>query len=259
MSGEQLRRLVEPFKADLIKQVNKGGKDTASYVEHTAVQQKLLAVIGPVDQHVVEILRGDYTYEPVEWIFNPETRKREPVKQPAVTLRSVVHGVILRCTYTIDGRAVTIEEVGDCENPGNWRTDGQRLKDAISDGVKRCAMRVGVGIHLYAKREQDFFLKTALERARARANESGSPKSSSSSSSAAGPSDTTPTTAADPSPDSPTSSPSTPSPATSSSSSSRPNEAERLPPNWPGSPPGSQPTSTRTSGGRRTSTPSSPE
>jgi hypothetical protein len=48
---------------------------------------------------------------------------------------------------TIDGHTVT----GDCEQPHNWDTDGARLKDAMSDAYKRCAMRLGVGLHLWAQ------------------------------------------------------------------------------------------------------------
>ena len=51
-------------------------------------------------------------------------------------------------TVEIDGQLVTVEEAGDVEQPFNWHTDGARLKDAISDAVKRCAMAFGVGLHL---------------------------------------------------------------------------------------------------------------
>ena len=63
----------------------------------------------------------------------------------------------------IDGQRVTIQEAGDCEQPDNWKTQGGRLKDAISDGVKRCSMRVGLGLHLWS--QDDYFLEQQLAKA----------------------------------------------------------------------------------------------
>ena len=62
---------------------------------------------------------------------------------------------------TIDGRTVVIQEAGDCERPDNWKTNGARLKDAVSDGVKRCAMRPGLGLHLWS--QDDYFLDKQLD------------------------------------------------------------------------------------------------
>jgi hypothetical protein len=50
----------------------------------------------------------------------------------------------------VDGIPVRVEEVGDCEQPHNWPHDGARLKDAMSDSLKRCAMRLGVTLHLWS-------------------------------------------------------------------------------------------------------------
>jgi hypothetical protein len=62
----------------------------------------------------------------------------------------VIVGGVWRLTVTIDGRTVAVEEAGDVEDPHNWRHDGARLKQAASDAIKRCAMRVGLGLHLWA-------------------------------------------------------------------------------------------------------------
>ena len=61
----------------------------------------------------------------------------------------VVQGCILRVTYEIDGERVVIEEAGDVERPS--ANNGANAKNAVSDAVKRCAMRVGVGLHLWSQ------------------------------------------------------------------------------------------------------------
>jgi hypothetical protein len=63
-------------------------------------------------------------------------------------------------TVTISGEKVVVEEVGDCEQPHNWDSDGQRLKDAFSDAYKRCAMRLGCGLHLWS--QDEYFLHDEL-------------------------------------------------------------------------------------------------
>jgi hypothetical protein len=62
----------------------------------------------------------------------------------------VIVGAVWRLALVIDGRTVRLEEAGDVEAPHNWRHDGQRLKQAASDAIKRCAMRAGLGLHLWA-------------------------------------------------------------------------------------------------------------
>ncbi len=82
------------------------------YVAHENVTQWLLGVVGP------------FSFELVEGVW--------------------------RLTLQVDGRTVRLEEAGDVEDPHNWRHDGQRLKQAASDAIKRCAMRAGLGLHLWA-------------------------------------------------------------------------------------------------------------
>jgi len=40
--------------------------------------------------------------------------------------------------------------------------DGERLKHATSDALKRCAMRVGLGLSIWA--QQSYFLDRALDK-----------------------------------------------------------------------------------------------
>lgn len=123
-----LQQLTTPFPDHLVKKAPQG--KYGSYVAHSTVTEQLLTIVGPFDMRIVDILRGD----------------------------NGIEGCVLECVYQIDGRTVTIQEVGDCERPSNWPTDGARLKDAVSDGVKRCAMRVGLGLHLWS--QDDYFIHT---------------------------------------------------------------------------------------------------
>lgn len=136
----QLLALVKPFPRQYVHE-NPSGNGRGSYVAHDVVVQKLLGVVGPFDFEVREVLRGD-------------TKAGQT---------NVVVGAICRLTVDVDGRRTSVEEVGDCENPANWPHDGARMKDAVSDAIKRCAMRLGVALHLWSGDE--FFLYERLSKA----------------------------------------------------------------------------------------------
>tara|TARA_Y100000004_G_scaffold119088_1_gene133801 strand:- start:5798 stop:6256 length:459 start_codon:yes stop_codon:yes gene_type:complete len=142
---EQLHELSRPFPKEFIHKNPSGFGD---YIQHSVIRQRLLSVLGAYDQEVKQVIR-------------------EEVKDKQGNYRQIVTGVILALTVEIDGKKVTIEEVGDVENPFNWKTDGARLKDAVSDAVKRCAMGMGVGLHLWAQFEgkSEYFLDKQLEKA----------------------------------------------------------------------------------------------
>lgn len=122
----QLQQLAKPFPDHMIH-ANPGSGNRGSYVKHSAVRQKLLAVVGPYRWAIVDILRDADTNQ--------------------------VCGCIGALTCRIDGELVTVHGAGDCENPKNWPHDGPRLKDAESDAIKRAAMNLGVGLHLWAQDE----------------------------------------------------------------------------------------------------------
>ena len=126
-----LYQLSRPFPESLIKQ--KPGKFSASYVEHSVVVQRLLEIVGP---------------------FNFTIDK--PVTNPDGT----VTGCLATLECWIDGDFVTITEVGDVEHPS--QNNGSNLKNAASDALKRCAMRLGLGIHLWA--QDNYYLDKALEK-----------------------------------------------------------------------------------------------
>jgi hypothetical protein len=137
VSRPELAALCKPFPTAYVH-ANPGGQGRGSYVGHDVVIQRLLHVLDGYSTEVVEVLRGT-------------------TKQHA---EPVVVGVLLRLSCTIDGHPYSVTEVGDCENPGNWPHDGARMKDAMSDAIKRCAMRIGVALHVWA--QDEWYLDRAL-------------------------------------------------------------------------------------------------
>jgi hypothetical protein len=127
--SKQLADLATRIPKSYIKQ--KPGGFAADYVSHADINQILLAKLGPFDQRVAHI------------IYNPE---------------GVLDGVVLELTFEIDGKTVTIQEAGDVERPS--KNNGSNLKNACSDAIKRCAMRVGCGLHLWS--QANYVLDKAL-------------------------------------------------------------------------------------------------
>jgi len=127
----ELYELSRPFPDALIRQ--KPGKFAASYVEHSVVSQRLLEVVGP------------HSFRVDEPITNPD-------------------GVIVGCLATleakVDGEWVAVTEVGDVEHPSS--NNGSNLKNAASDALKRCAMRLGVGLHLWS--QDNYYLDKSLKK-----------------------------------------------------------------------------------------------
>jgi hypothetical protein len=128
----QLKDLAKRIPESYVK--TKPGAFAADYVSHADIQQILLAKLDtPPSQEITQIIR------------NAEGQ---------------VQGCVLRTTYVIDDRIVVIEEAGDVERPG--ANEGANLKNAVSDATKRCAMRVGLGLHLWA--QQTYVLDKALNK-----------------------------------------------------------------------------------------------
>lgn len=127
----QLSRLAEPFPENLIQQ--KPDKSRARYVSHSVVTERALEVVGPYSITSIDLIRGDA----------PAVSKYPAVK-------GVVTGAIVTIETEIDGKRVTLTEVGNCDNAAMQSDDGARAKNAVSDAIKRCWMRVGVGLHLWS-------------------------------------------------------------------------------------------------------------
>lgn len=141
MNERQITVLARPFPDRLVHQ-NPSGGGRGDYVSHSAVTEKLLAVLGGYSYEVVEVFRG-------------KVKGKDE-------LGEVVVGCLGHLTVRVDGQVYDITEVGDCEMPGNWPHDGARLKDASSDAIKRAAARLGLGLHLWA--QQDYFLDGFLDK-----------------------------------------------------------------------------------------------
>ena len=129
----QLSKLATPFPPRFVEE--KPGAFKASYVSHGIVTQFLLGILGPYDFSIDTIIRD---------------------------ADGTATGILCTLTVDVDGRATSIQEVGECENPGNWKTDGARIKACASDGVKRCAMRLGLGLHLWHKKDGNYVLADIL-------------------------------------------------------------------------------------------------
>lgn len=126
----QLQQLAEPFPPGLIKDPPKG--KYGSYVPHSAVTERLLAVVGP------------FATDVRQFIYNGDD----------------LTGVVLAMKVVIDGQVIEVTEIGDAENPGGRKNNGALAKDAVSDAIKRCAMRLGLGLHLWS--QEDYFLDDML-------------------------------------------------------------------------------------------------
>ena len=138
----QLSKLATPFSDRFIE--TKPGKFSASYVPHGIVSQFLLGIVGPYDFAIDTLVRD---------------------------ADGTLTGCLCTLTVEIDGRTTSIQEVGECENPNNWKTDGARLKACASDGIKRCAMRLGLGLLLWHKHDGNYVLADILEKREEESNE----------------------------------------------------------------------------------------
>jgi hypothetical protein len=132
----QLRELAEPFPASLVQNPPQGKQ--GAYVKHNTYNERLLSIVGPFDFEVLEPIRG--------------ATKSRP---------DAVVGCLARLTVTIDGERHTIVEVGTEDHPDNGH-DAKNLKNAASDALKRCAMRLGLGLHLWS--QSDYFLDKQLDK-----------------------------------------------------------------------------------------------
>lgn len=151
VTGPELIERVKPFPSKLIRTNPSGG---GSYVTHSVVVQRLLDLFDHYDFQLVEIVRGDvYGKAP-----DPSSSSKRG-KAGTPDLHGAVVGAVCRLTVLVDGERVVVEDVGDCEDPYNWPHDGARLKDAMSDAIKRCASRLGVGLHLWAQEDAYLYRK----------------------------------------------------------------------------------------------------
>ena len=130
-----LRKLAEPFPASIIKKPAPG--KYGDYVEHNDYVQRALSIVGPCTFGVVDLIRGHAAgigCNAGEWKYPPRD--------------NAVVGVVAELTATVDGKEVTITEIGTEDNPAMGH-DAVNAKNALSDAYKRCWMRLGLGLHLW--------------------------------------------------------------------------------------------------------------
>jgi len=126
----QLTALAVPIPSRFVKKPPAGKH--GDYVPHDVITQKALAIVGPHSFEIVQLIEDG----------------------------GLVVGVLGRLTVTIDGREVSVVEVGDEEHPDQGNS-ASNAKKAASDAYKRCWMRLGLGLHLWSG--QDYELPQMLE------------------------------------------------------------------------------------------------
>jgi len=120
MNKETIKKLTKNFPKDVVKQAPKG--KFGSYVPHHLYTQRLVDVVG-----------GQYNFLIKEVIRDKD---------------NAVVGAV--CRLEIEGLGV-VEEIGDVDTHAISRniTESEVLKLAVSDGIKRCCMRFGIGLELW--------------------------------------------------------------------------------------------------------------
>ena len=86
------------------KYIHKNPTGFGEYIQHSVIRQRLLSVLGPFEQKIVQILKEEMT------------DKQGKTK-------TVTTGVVLEMTFNIAGRNVSVQEIGDVEQPFNWKTE----------------------------------------------------------------------------------------------------------------------------------------
>lgn len=148
MTRTDLQRLAGPVPAKYLESRRISGRDE-TYMSHGQVTMWLLAMVGAFSLDVVEV-RG---------LAPSFTSKEKGTVYPAV--ESAIVGAKVTLTVMVDGREVRVTGSGSVENAAMVENDGERLKLAESDGLKRAARLLGAGLQLWV---DDFWLPASLEK-----------------------------------------------------------------------------------------------
>ena len=149
----QLFELSRPFTGRYVKEPAPGKH--GRYVPHNIVTQRALSVVGPHSFEVTDVIRG--------WAPAVRSQDDPPDKPTWPSRENVVVGCLASVTATIDGVTVTITEVGTVDQPA-MHHDAENLKKSASDAYKRCWMRLGLGLHLWVRSPDDYFLDAQLSK-----------------------------------------------------------------------------------------------
>ena len=119
MDKDKHKKLIKDFPKSVVKPAPKG--KFGDYVPHHIYTQRL-----------VDVIPGEYNF------FYEVIRGKD---------NSIVGA---KCTLIIEGLG-TVDEVGDVDMNALNRniTESELLKLAVSDGIKRCCMRFGIGLELW--------------------------------------------------------------------------------------------------------------
>ena len=147
----QLRKLATPILPAYVGK-NEKGMDAS---DHTVITQMLHLFVPGWSFEIADVLRSEVA-----------TKKTQNGEWPGGFF---VTGCVGRLTVDLDGARVVIEEAGGVELSSMKDGDGERLKHAASDALKRCAMRLGLGLSIWA--QDSYFLDRALDKQ----SESGGP------------------------------------------------------------------------------------
>jgi hypothetical protein len=156
--------LAQPFhNADRYDLVHKAPSGKyGEYVKHSDVNQRLLSEVGFFDFEIVTIVRGA---APPTGEKGSNGLHKYPGRENAIV------GVTARLTITDKNQRLhSVTETGTVDNPA-MHHDGESLKNATSDAFKRCAMRFGLGLHLWCsyddrakgQKVSSYFLDLQLE------------------------------------------------------------------------------------------------
>ena len=151
MKQTHLQQLAKPFPDSLVKPAPQGR--FGDYVPHSTVTERLLSIVGAFNYEVVEVIRGDAPQVVGKGKGFTKTNPKYPARSDAIV------GCLARLGVEVDGKKIYITEVGDVDEPA-MNNDGTNLKNASSDAIKRCAMRIGLGLHLWS--QEDYFLDLQL-------------------------------------------------------------------------------------------------
>mgnify|MGYP003118388985 FL=1 len=135
MDKETHKKLTANFPKSVVKKAPQG--KFGDYVPHHIYTKRLVDVVGGKYNFTYDIIRD---------------------KDNAV--------VGAKCTLDIDGLG-TVQEVGDVDRHALARnlTESEILKLAVSDGIKRCCMRFGIGLELWTGEttEEEHYASSTVE------------------------------------------------------------------------------------------------
>jgi len=111
---KQLYAITKPFPQKFIREAGKG----RYFVPHAVLRQRLLQVVGNYD-----------------WKSGPE-----------IIADGNFVGIYGQLDCIIDGQSYSVRCIGSASATED---DGDKLKAAESDAFRRCAMQLGLGLHLW--------------------------------------------------------------------------------------------------------------